>query len=78
MAVRLEGTIKRYIGVSTDEKPMEDVPAGSSFLEEDTGLVWRFNGGWRVPPPDERMADLLQAILAELVAIRERAELVTE
>ena len=51
MAVRLENTIRRYIGLSTDRKPYtfplasdeEKPPEGSSFLESDTGAVFRWN-----------------------------------
>ena len=37
-------------GLSTDEKPTEDVPNGSTFLEMDTGNVFVFdeeNTRWR-------------------------------
>ena len=37
-------------GLSTDDKPMEGVPNGSSFLEMDTGNVYVFdeeNTQWR-------------------------------
>ena len=44
MAVRLESTTKRFIGNSTDEKPLVDVPSGSRFLEINTGIVFIFNG----------------------------------
>ena len=57
MAATLEGTIKRYIGLSTDRKPGVDPvpvggeagpPAGSTFLESDTGAIYRYhNGAWR-------------------------------
>lgn len=56
MAVRLESTIKRYIGNSTDPKPTfgvvidgveitsADLPVGSSFMEADTGHIYRWSG----------------------------------
>lgn len=56
MAVRLEGTTKRFIGLSTDAKPYvgaqldgsmiasTDLPAGSSFFETDTWRIARFDG----------------------------------
>ena len=44
MAVRLEGPVKRYIGSSTDDKPMDDIPSGSSFLETNTQDIFRFDG----------------------------------
>lgn len=42
MAVSFVGTIKRWQGLSTDDKPYADVPAGSTFDEMDTGrrFVW--------------------------------------
>ena len=58
---RLVGTIHRYIGTSTEEKPYvgqmdmatraeitaADLPAGSTFEESDTGDEYRFDGrGW--------------------------------
>lgn len=51
MAVKLESTIKRFIGKSTDQKPVvgryfgdvliqaKDLPPGSTFLEEDFFLA---------------------------------------
>ena len=75
MAVRLEGSIKRYVGYSSDTKPdLEPRDAGSSFLEEDSGLISRWTGRtWTLPekPAEERW---LQAIYGELVRIRERIE----
>ena len=61
MAVRLETTIRRYIGASTDEKPIyedavsrDPVPNGSSFLEEDTGQLYRLNWPvWNKINPDD-------------------------
>ena len=67
MAVRLESTIKRYIGLSTDRKPYtfpletgeEKPPEGSSFLEADTGDVFRWNQDtWHGPEgPGRREAE---------------------
>ena len=84
MAVKLEGTIKRWIGLSTDIKPKvgltvegltitaNDLPVGSSFLEEDTGRIWRYNSvEWVVPVPSNEQAEYLQAILFELANIKE-------
>ena len=50
MAVKLETTIKRYIGLKADRKPYtfplesgeEKPPEGSSFLEADTGDIFRW------------------------------------
>lgn len=84
MAVKLEGTIKRWIGLSTDIKPKvgltvegltitaNDLPVGSSFLEEDTGRIWRYNSvEWVVHVPSNEQAEYLQAILFELANIKE-------
>lgn len=74
MAVRLEGSIKRWIGLSTDTKPepgqfspdgeeltSAELPAGSSFLESDTGLIYRWNGhDWL--PGEGPVVDHLRAI----------------
>ena len=87
--MRLEATIKRYVGDSSETKPTPgwpqadgttllatDLPAGSSFLEEDTGLVSRWTGYiWTQSFPEPRNEELtvLLAILAELRAMREEA-----
>lgn len=70
--VRLEGTIKRYIGTSTDEKPTDDVPAGSSFLETTTGTVFRFDGRmWIAAPGGEEVSGLLEVVISLLIDVRE-------
>ena len=90
MAIKLEGTIRRFIGASTDAKPKPgsffdgrtleaaDVTAGSSFLETDTGRIYRWDGeSWAYPtsggtsidsPPtaDGMMIALLTEIRDEL------------
>lgn len=33
-----------YIGLSTDTKPTEAVPAGSDFYETDTGDTYKYSG----------------------------------
>lgn len=89
--VRLETTIKRYIGLSTEAKPRpgitlddgteisdKDLPAGSSFFEEDTGLVSRWTGivwteGFPEPRNEELQVQL--AILAEIRAVREETRI---
>lgn len=84
MAVRLEGTIKRFIGTSTDEKPTTDVPPGSSFLESNTGVVSRYDGTvWTAQPgmstggsggvstSTTRMEALLEVAIEILEDIRE-------
>ena len=90
MTVRLEGSIKRYIGLSTDIKPglgyqtngstvlAADLPAGSSFLETDTGRIYRWDGAsaWTLPVPgsDEQLY-VLQAMLIEIVELRQMVAL---
>lgn len=88
MAVRLEGTTRRYIGLSTDEKPVpgyqldgsriagQDLPAGSSFLERDTGRILRWDGeSWTYPQPtDETQTEILQLLYVEMHALRELIE----
>lgn len=69
--VTLEGTIKRFVGLSTDTKPSSTptntIPAGSSFLESDTGRIARFTGlEWRIADLDTTQTELLAAILMEL------------
>ena len=88
--MRLEATIKRYIGDSSETKPrpgilledgttltVADLPVGSSFLEEDTGLVSRWMGlRWSVPSsePKEEL-EALNQILAEMRAQREETRI---
>ncbi len=68
LARGLEGPTNRYIGLSTDEKPGPaealaplDLPPGSSFLEADTGQIWRFDGRtWQHAPREDRVAELLE------------------
>ena len=77
MAVRLEGTIKRFIGTSSDEKPTTDVPPGSSFLEANTGIVSRFDGMTWIPQPgmsttsESRGEDSTRAYLETIVRLLE-------
>lgn len=56
MAVKLEHSVRRYLGLSTDTKPTvgtyldgveieaRHLSPGSSFLETDTGRIYRWNG----------------------------------
>ena len=91
--VRLETTIKRFIGLSRDRfagrVSLEDgstfstdeIPAGSSFFESDTGLTRRWTGsGWTeaFPEPENEelkvLVDISRAILVELRAARTESE----
>ena len=46
LAMTTEGTLVEieYRGLSTDEKPTEDVINGAIFIEIDTGKVYMFDG----------------------------------
>ena len=72
MAVRLEATIKRFIGLSTDQKPQDAIPAGSSFLESDTGIVHRFDGrSWMPSFTEEKYTIYFEAMIELLTDVRE-------
>lgn len=87
--VRLEGTIRRFIGRSTDRKPRpgvqqpdlgtishDELLPGSSFLESDTARVYRWSGSeWIADETEDAHAALLGAILTELQTITERLTL---
>ena len=88
MAPKLEGSIHRYIGLSTDAKPVvgqtiegndvtsQDIPAGSSFMETDTGRIFRYDGAdWQVFIAEDAQQQVLEMIYAELVTIRETIQL---
>ena len=71
--VRLEGAINRYLGLSTDAKPVGDVangeviPPGSSFMETDTGRIARFDGAqWVSATGGDEQTQLLAAIYMSL------------
>ncbi len=77
--VTLEGTIQRYIGLSTDVKPIEftpghPLPAGSSFFETDTFRISRFDGSsWY----QEKVQNIISGeLLAEQKRTNELLELV--
>jgi len=88
MAVRLEGTIRRYLGLSTDTKPKvgeqfdgaevtaRELPAGSSFLETDTGRILRWDGeAWTYPSAGAEVTEDYQAaLLAEALKQTELLE----
>lgn len=87
MAVTLETSNRRYIGASTDTKPVlladtagdKPIPAGSSFLENDTGKIFRWDGvEWKhyEAPIDEQL-QTLQMILVELTELRQLVALAT-
>ncbi len=89
MAIFLETTTQRYIGQSTDTKPTDrgdgsPIAVGSSLLETDTGLLYRWTGqgGWQASASAVRAAattaalstdpvtSVLEAILLELQSLR--------
>ena len=90
--MRLEGQIRRWIGDSTERKPRPgleqadgttpsaaDMLPGSSFLESDTGVVWRWDGDdWRQPEPDVALLLAVQEQTVQLVAVRRGLERVLE
>ena len=85
--IRLEGTIRRYIGLSSDDKPVpvpsyrsvdgsnvvspaEIMLVGSSFMETDTGKIWRWDGRtWIHYEAEDENKILLSMILTELVGL---------
>lgn len=72
MAVRLESTIKRFVGSSADQKPQDDIPAGSSFLEGNTGAIFRWDGrAWMPSFAEERTDVYFQSMIGLLEDIRE-------
>lgn len=77
MAVRLEGTTRRFTGLSTDMRPRPgvqadgatltatDIPVGSSLLLTDTWEIERWDGErWQKARPDADLATRLDDILA--------------
>jgi hypothetical protein len=78
VTIRLETSIKRYIGLSTDQKPRPgvqgpdgttfinaDMPPGTTLLEADTGRLWRWTGtDWILGAPDDATARLVAAVEA--------------
>ena len=76
MAVTLEtGAIKRFRGLSTDEKPgrvalavgdpVGEIPVGSVFTEIDTGARFVWGGSW----PWVRQEQTIEALLNDLAEI---------
>ena len=75
MAVQLESSIKRYRGLSTDQKPGHDIdvigdklqtpPVGSTFTETDTGKRFIWTGSW----PWTRQEQTIETILMELIEV---------
>jgi len=72
MAIRLETSINRYRGLSTDAKPGRDAedagglqtpPVGSVFTETDTGARFIWPGSW----PWVRQKQTIEAYLALLI-----------
>jgi hypothetical protein len=48
MAEKLIATIKRWQGLSTDDKPSTDVPEGSTYHAIDTGAQYVYHDGtWK-------------------------------
>ena len=83
MAVTLaSGSIKRFRGLSTDEKPgrgVDDttIPVDSIFTEIDTGARYVWGGSWPWVRQEQTIESLLsdlrdtnEAVLAELQVLR--------
>ena len=94
MAVRLETGVKRFIGLSTDQKPQvgpqadgtllgsnlasTDLPPGSTFLESDSGKLFRWSGeAWTYPSAttyanseSELLLEAINALRVEVAALR--------
>ena len=68
---------EKFIGPSTEAKPRPPdypIPNGSTCLEEDTGRIFRWrDNDWRAAPQDPT-ADLLIALLDQIVALRQDFE----
>ena len=85
MTVKQETNTKRYVGLSSDSKPLPEPSgggpvAGSTFLESDTGRLARFNGKeWFFADVDGsgKTNELLNAIYEELHRLRVVTELST-
>jgi hypothetical protein len=91
MTVKLEGQIKRFSGLSDDIKSMpqaqggsmadgEILPAGSSFLELDTGRIYRWDGDtrWVTGVQEHESSLLLRAIVAQLHLLIGLSETIVE
>ena len=81
MAVRQENNAKRYIGLSSDRKPVPQeesadfdqivVFPGSTFYEKDTGQLFVYNDGWALKSQDATVVEVLEAILHRLDEMHE-------
>lgn len=41
----------------------KDLPAGSTFFEEDTGDIWRWNGAqWKLPLVEDSQREVMQGL----------------
>lgn len=67
MTTVLVTTSRRYVGYSSDTKPDDsDLPAGSTYYEQDTGDLYRFlRGNWSRESPAETTALVEQNRLLE-------------
>lgn len=72
--IGLSSDTKPYVGVqhpwvteTPDFVQPRDIPAGSTFLESDTGRLFRYDGAnWKYAWTDDGIRELLSAILNEL------------
>lgn len=84
----LETTTRRFIGLSTDQKPpyaqyddgglyvgTDTVPAGSSFFETDTWRIARYDGEqWSYPTEDAEITARLDALIGLMATQNELLE----
>jgi hypothetical protein len=85
VAIRLESTTRRFIGLSTDPRPVSgaqadgaiaaEIPVGSSLLLTDTWEIERWDGtAWRHSARSEEIAERLDAQLAVMREIKDLLE----
>lgn len=55
-------------GLSSDIKPVTNIPAGTSFLETDTQLLYLFNGTSWIPVTEANVRDVFaRELLSEIL-----------
>ena len=87
-AAQKSEAVKRYTGTAGTRKPHTadvdprspggnnyTIPDGSTFTEEDTGLVWVWkHSKWNVQLREDRQLEVQEQMLAELTKLREATE----
>lgn len=78
----LVSTIKRFVGLSSETKPLSEVQAGSTFLETDTGDLYGFSGvTWSLKTESSvtlriNLEDLLSQVLDEAKKTNDYLEII--